>query len=377
MLRLNQEGRVPKSAKIIIIFTGLALSLVALSPFISLLLPLKFTNRTYYRLLYNKIAYHEARGAPNDRDKAIRLFDYVVRHEFLQGIPSKSKPADSLISAEAYCDYQARTLNSLMGIVDIPSRYAMLFDKDGISPHTLNEVFLDGKWCVFDPAFNVILNDKAGNALSLTDLSANPQLCFEDEKFALIKDYDPTFYDHLSAYFGRMFPMPRIPDYSTPTMYQEHVFDKVIDLYFVIFKSGFFEFFQDLYLMAKKSNISSIESRILFQARNYHLGYRYKVALAKYDQLQRDYPRSALLRDAMFFKAMLKYDMGYYGEAIESFKAVIDGDFDKWKEAAYFYLGLCYEALGNIDESLRYYRLAGNLRIPAHAMQSVNLKVLK
>lgn len=63
------------------------IALLLLSPIISLILPLKLTNHTYYILLYHVIVDKETEDCFSDEEKALRLFQYVVSHEFARGTP--------------------------------------------------------------------------------------------------------------------------------------------------------------------------------------------------------------------------------------------------------------------------------------------------
>lgn len=345
--------------------------IVLFSPVISLLLPEKLTNRTYYRLLYNLIAQEETVGCVTDEEKALKLFDYTVNHQFLQGIPEKAKPAESLFYGEAYCDYQARVLNALLGASGIKSRYAMLLDKDGVSPHTLNEVFLGGKWCVFDPAVNIIFRDEKGSMLSLEEL--NEALIRSDRKLAALKIFKPEDYETIVNWYFRVFPLLGLPKRSEPVISQAHIFDRMTDGYFRVFGRSFFNFFQSAYLKLKKGSLDKKDFQLFYRARNYHLSYRSDPALKNYNVLLKDYPESDFFQDALFFCGMLYFDKGNFAEAEKSFKRVLQ-DFPKWKEASSYYLGRTYEALGDNDRALAVYSGASMYKLSAEMLEKINSK---
>lgn len=338
--------------KVIFIALIVILSLFLLSPFISLILPQKLTNRTYYRLLYSVIVDKETSGNISDEEKILKLFNYVVRHEFAQGSPYECKPAESLIYGQAYCDFQARTLNSLLGITGIKSRYAMLLDKDGISPHTLNEVFIDGKWCVFDTTMNIIFTDGKGNKVTLEQMSADPGLIINNKKLIALKGYRVESYENLVKLYSRMFPMPLQPRRSTPNVYQVHIFDRITDLYFKAFKYNFFNFYQDLYLKLKTVNLVKEDTRLFFLARNYHLAYRNKLAQNYYNRLLEKYPNSILAEDTIFFYGMFSFENKNYNKAADFFNIILVKFPRKWENPAYYYLGFIYEAAEDKKSSL-------------------------
>lgn len=344
------------------------------SPLVSLVLPEKLTNRTYYRLLYKVIADKETTGCKNEEEKTLKIFHYVVDHTFLQGVPQKAKPAESLIYGEAYCDYQARVLNALLGAAGINGRYIVLFDKTGISPHTSAEVFLAGKWRVFDSSLNIIFQDKAGNRLSLEELSANPDLIFEQKKLIAWKDYAPEDYETKSSGLKSMFPLVSQPLRSIPVNSQAHILDRIADLYFRLFKYPFFDFYQNVYLTLKKP-FAPEDFRLFFKARNYHLAYRYSLALKHYDSLIAKYPESKYTEDAVFFRGILYFDHQEYSKAIEALNLFTDKDSkfsSKWKNAAYFYLGRIHEQEGRHEESLNVYQHADVLKLSAEVMEEIN-----
>lgn len=358
---------------ILYIFIIILLSLL-LSPFISLILPEKLTNRTYFRLLYHVIADKEIADVISKEEKARKIFEYVVDHTFLQGIPYECKPAQSLMYGEAYCDFQARVLNALLGAVGIKSRYIVLFDRTGISPHTTAEVFLDGKWRVFDPSLNIIFQDKQGNKLTLEDLSANPKTIYQQEKLVAWKDYDPGDYQAKVVWLVRMFPLPSPPERSTPVVFQAHLFDRIADTYYKVFKQPFFNSYQDLYLFFKK-RFAKDDFRTFFKARNYHLAYRQALALEYYNRLLEKHPESEYAQDVFFFRGMLYFERKDLANAKDVFNFIISEKYpysSKWKMAAYYYLGKIYGLEGKQEESLNVYQHADALKLSAKVMQDLS-----
>lgn len=362
---MNKHLKIPVCI-IIIIFL-----LLMLSPFISLVLPGKLTNRTYYRLIYHVIVDKETLGCHTDEAKALKLLQYVSNHEFAQNTPYECKPAESLIYGEAYCDFQARTLNALLGIAGVPCRYAMLLDKDGISPHTVNEVFLDKKWCVFATLMNIVFRDNSGNMVSLEELSGNPDLIFNNKKLIALKEHNKPEYDERVAWYSRMFPMPASPRRSTPIIYQSHIFDYIVDAYFKIFKYNFFNLYQDLYLKLNKNQAKEKDSSLFFMARNYHLCYRYALALKYYEALLKEYPQSKYIEDAVFFCGMLYFDIKNFHKAIEFFNLVLD-IYPKWKYFAYYYLGRTYNFMGNNQASLAAYNNIDISKLSVEILEELN-----
>jgi hypothetical protein len=362
----------PRYLKLPLVISLIIISGLLFSPVISLILSEKLTNRTYYRLLYHVIVDKETAACHDDGCKAAHLFQYVVERQFPQGTPYECKPAESLIYGEAYCDFQAKTLNALLGIAGIPSRYAMLLDKDGISPHTLNEVFLGKQWCVFDPSTNIIFEDSKGNKVSLEQMSNNPELIYNTRKIMALKEYDKNEYNNFVLWFSRMFPLTAEPRRSTPTLFQSHLFDYITDVYFKIFRYNFFNFYQDLYLKFKKSYCGEKDFRLFFMARNYHLAYRRDLALRYYNDLLREYPQSKYIEDTIFFCGIVYFEKKNISQAIELFKNILDKHSPRWRSASYYYLGRSYDLSGNKEESIKAYQNAGIFKLSTQVLEELN-----
>lgn len=277
---------------------------------------------------------------------------------------------------EAYCDFQARVLNALLGANGIKSRYIVLFDKSGISPHTTSEVFLGGKWCVLDVSLNIIFQDETGNKLTLEDLSANPDLIFQQRKLVAWKDYDLQDYHGIYAWQTRMFPLPMPAERSIPVVLQAHIFDRIADTYYKILKTPFFNSYQDLYLWLKK-RFAKDDFRLFFKARNYHLAYRYAPALKCYHKLLDKYPQSVYAQDVVFFCGILYFDLQDFSKSEEFFKLIIDKYSPKWQGAAYYYLGRIYSLTGNSEASFAAYRKADINKLSVETLEELNRRALQ
>lgn len=345
-----------KYLKFICFFLIIAAILILLSPAISLFLPYSLRYHAYQRLIFNTIIAHETKGYMADYEKSLSLFNYVVNNEFLQGTPRSCKPLDSLIYAEAYCDFQARTLNLLLGIAGIPSRYAMLLDKKGISPHTLNEVFLDNKWCVFDTALNIVFVDFRGGRYSLDDLTAQPELLDKIEKISALKQYSGMEYKDIIALYRRVLPLVNEPRRSTPILKQSHIFDRLMDLYFKIFGNKFVYIYQNLYIRsALKHYKGGSDSVLFYKARNYHLAYRTDLALQSYMTVLKEFPKSEYYEDALFFLGKLYYDNKNYQGAIKTLRLITDKKYVEWYRSASYFLWQSYDIIGDASNSHKVY----------------------
>lgn len=225
---------------IVIVF----LFVVLCSPFVGMFLSEKMRNHCYGELVYEVIANKETEGLFDKKDKAVKLFKFVQEKIKPIGEPYNGKPVDYLLSGRGWCDYQARTLNSLLGRLGILSRYAMLVDSQGISPHTINEIYLENKWTMFDSLNNLIfqINDKY---LDAQDLIKNENLVSDVIKKSEFSDNQKKSLEEL---FIETLPYEKNWRRSTPRLKQYHIVDFLIGFYTKIFRIKFVNFYQDLYL---------------------------------------------------------------------------------------------------------------------------------
>lgn len=276
--------------------------IVLLSPFVALFLPKDFRNHTYAELVYQVIADEETKDCHSIDEKVEKLFNYVRENIVFGGSPYKGKPLDYLITGRGYCDYQARTLNSLLGRLNIASRYAMLKDKDGISPHTFNEVLINDKWAIYDTTFNIIFRNQE-KYLQVIDLRNNPgliELVINDATLA--EDWKQMLRDVLK----RTLPFEASWSRSTPRIEQYHIVDYLIGLYKKIFGMPFANFYQDCYLKVSLKEVPNEDERVFLKARNYHLFYREDLAEKHYRGLIEFFPESKYKENCLAFLESLK-----------------------------------------------------------------------
>jgi tetratricopeptide (TPR) repeat protein len=276
-----------------------------------------------------------------------------------------------LIYGEAYCDFQARTLNALLAVAGIPSRYAMLMDNSGISVHTLNEVLLNKKWCTFDTLTNFAFQDESGSRFSLAELSDDAGLIKKDKKIVALHEFDKGYADDIIQYYARVFPMSFKPRRSHPSIRKAHILDHISDAYFKVLRNSFFNLYQDIYLKFKKKYAHRDDFKLFFMARNYHLARRDAKAIKYYNALLDKYPDSKFIEDAVFFSAVLYYEMGNFTKSRELLNAIHDNYSKKWKTAAHHYLGLIYESVGDIEASISAYRESGISRASADTIEKI------
>jgi tetratricopeptide (TPR) repeat protein len=79
-----------------------------------------------------------------------------------------------------------------------------------------------------------------------------------------------------------------------------------------------------------------------------------------YERLIDTYPQGVYCDDALFRLAQLKYAQGLYRTSLSSFSHVIeDYPESSLQSKCYYYIGLCYQAMGILDTASIYFQMTG------------------
>ncbi len=296
--------------KLLLSIALLILALFLLTPVISLILPNKLREHTYRELIMHVVALRESRGEAFSSDIARKLFFYTARNTLLSPgdiIPYDGKSLDYLINGLVYCDYQADILATLCAHRGIPARYCMLMDKDGVSPHTVAEIMIDGKWGVFDVAENCYYTTILGRFANIEDLSKNPYLIFDNRRWQEIKKQSEEEFNNKFAYYQRMFPVSMPPQRSSSKIKRITPFDRIGFMYYVLLGDIFLRPYQDYYLKIKTEDMDAAE-KLYYCARNYQLVYRSDKSIGLYNQLISSYPDTPYFNKSVIFLSFVYMD---------------------------------------------------------------------
>lgn len=326
------------------------------APFFSLILKASLRDHTYRAIIMHVIAQEETRGIKSDLEITKKLFYYTAKHTLLNPgdlLPYEDKELGYLINGLVYCDYAADILATLCAHKGIPARYAMLMDKDGVSPHTITEVFLDGKWRIFDPAEISYYRTKSGELATLEDLSEDPDLILENKRMQKI------YPAGLPDVYKKMFPLPLPPQRSASKIKRVTPFDRIGFFYYALWGERFLRPYQDLYLRIKTAKMEGAE-RLYYLARNYQLVHRTDEAIEKYNGLLKTYPEGKYASRAALFLAFIYMDQkNDYLKAIEVLESLIDRPESIYERYALYYIGKCYQVLGENSKAQQYFDLSG------------------
>jgi len=110
-----------------------------------------------------------------DEDKVIALSHFV--HTKLQ--PDESKiPANAVMSTVdrldagvGFCNHQVAVFMRLCEAQKIKTRMLYLLNKEGTSsPHTIGEAWVNSRWVIVDPIFDLNIRNASGELISLRDV---------------------------------------------------------------------------------------------------------------------------------------------------------------------------------------------------------------
>lgn len=132
----------------------------------------RIVNHVAGHAILNKVAHRVADAHRTNFEKAWALTCFV--HFTLASPDTLVPPTDAavahhLLRGVGWCDQKASTLMQLLAEVDILARVVMFHS------HTVCEVFVDGRWTIFDPQLcRWYRTDINSNALGISELQQNP-----------------------------------------------------------------------------------------------------------------------------------------------------------------------------------------------------------
>jgi len=119
-------------------------------------------------------------GTPGDRERLESLMEWTyenVRPQY--AAPNRVVPdnyLDIVRRGHGYCDQSAHVFATLAYHAGYDSRLLFLRAPDGVSPHTVAEVEVDGSWILVDPWMGEIFVDTNGQLAGVEDLGVSATL---------------------------------------------------------------------------------------------------------------------------------------------------------------------------------------------------------
>ncbi len=289
------------------------LTVTLLLPFRTLWLSEDERQRAYLEVMYRVIADRETQEVTPEEGIVLRLFDFVYENTYLvgDGKPENLDLLYYLVTGKAWCDQQVYVFEKLLSKKQIRARHVFLKDKDGISPHTVSEVWLGGRWAVFDLQNHLYFRKADGTFATLEELSEHPEMILQHPRMRELAARNRAAYDAMAKMFDRMFPLPMPPERLEHPLVQSPLPPWLarVDWYAHWFGRAFAATYQDLYLRTEIPPGEPDDAKLLFQGRNDQLFFRRDAALKEYRALLVGYPRSQYADDALLFRALLFRDL--------------------------------------------------------------------
>jgi len=322
----------------------------------------------YKEIGYQYLADKISKGAKSDEEKVLRIFSYI--HDNLNAVGGQVVDKDTwndLVRGIAWCDQQSWDFATLLSKENISARFVMLKDKEGVSPHTIAEVFLGGKWIALDPLYGLVFRKDNGNLVTLEEISRDPSILTKNPIVLLLPDDKRNGF---LATYARVIPLPMEPRRWAPLLEKKNsnIYQRIVNLAIKncvrIFGKYLVNPYQDLYLALNSNIYNSQEEALYFKARNYHLYYRIHSAENLYKKIIINYPQTKYAENSQFFLGLLNAEVKKdYKVAIEEFHRLLNKyPNTEWSIVARYFLGKTYEAVGDLENAkLNYSYFAYNL----------------
>jgi tetratricopeptide (TPR) repeat protein len=265
------------------------------------------------------------------------------------------------VRGEALCNPAVLVFIQLLQEKDISGRMTWLRRDDGVSPHTVSEVLLDGEWRVFDTLFGFVPRRPDGTLASVRDLVTAPALLAGSRA-------EPEWYRNAKVRLVRG-PERRKRGGPAWTFTRQALVRRVV----AVTPDWVVDRLQDAYLALPSAPIEDARFPgagpawdLFTRARHYHAFLRTDTAETTYRTWLARYPNATQTVDVLYNLGLLQLTQGRDAAgAIATFDALLARDPDSpWRHEARYLKARAHEALGECSTALALYRVvaagAGN-----------------
>jgi len=325
------------------IITGIvvAIFLYLIAPFAMLLGPERLRDYIHRELIYKVITAKLTQGGKQDRQNALRLMDFVESHVLPHpaGSPVIDKhPLNDLVRGMGACDQMANTLITLARKGGIKGRLIFLYGYDSVSHHSVCDLYIDGKFRIFDPFIGSVFVDKEGDMATFNNMQTRGRefsLMRNTEAMALLdrinvikssyiewnklSKEESEKIDVFKDIYLRLYEPANEPKFFRVNYQQDckrFALSRIMDSYYDIFGDIFLILFQELYF--KLDNTNPFE-----KARLKHISFRYKDAIDEYTANTDTIKNSFLNTESTFFKGQAFWDAADYERAIWEYERLL------------------------------------------------------
>jgi hypothetical protein len=240
-----------------------------------------------------------------------------------------------------YCDQSAHVFATLARFAGYDSRMWFLRREDGVSPHTVAQVHVSGKWVVVDPWLGVVWHNQAAELLTVEDVLVAPELLEQYPYYRL--------WGLVPEDFARGTPFFTFP-YQSAAEFLEKVGGKLTraplapppsSVGLVPLKTG------------GSAGMPTEELRsdaiLAFdRARREHLDGRYLQAIDTYRVSLALGLETDMTYAAQFFVGLAYFEANEPQLAVNALKDAVVSRDSEWRPSALLYLGRAYAALGDL-----------------------------
>jgi tetratricopeptide (TPR) repeat protein len=309
-----------------------------------------------YAAIFIPVVAHRAAGNAAGPDEiTARLEQFVYANvRSLSDMPEKSHDAQLvLLRGFGYCDQNVFAFIHLLQEKEVSGAMTFLYDAKGVSPHTVAEVMLDGKWRVFDTLFGFTPRRADGALATVREVAGNPALLAGSR--ASSEWYRDARVQILRGPERWKRGMPRL------TYLRQAGIRRLV----AVTPAWAIDALQDAYLRLPPPPPSdhrfirdTPEYRLFYRARNYHVFRRGEAAAGAYAALLRDYPGSDLADDALYELGRLRLlELGDAPGALSALETLLAAHpRTPWADDATYFAARARETLGDCAGAARLYR---------------------
>ena len=269
-------------------------------------------HRVYDQFLLPLVAHRVAGDARAPAEVARRLEDYVylnLRLPFSAPV-FETRNRDVLLRGFAYCDQAVHVYIHLLEQREMSGRMTFLYRADGVSPHTVAEVHLEGDWRVRDVLFGFAPTRPDGTGASVRDLVERPELLAESR-------VPVEWYQHAKVRLVRGPVRRREGDPAWPFVRQAFV-RRVATLT----PRWAADRLQDLYLLLPAPPMEDprfasdpAAAALFYRARHHHVLLRGHAASVGYREFLRRYPGHPATDHVVYYLGLLQFSQLQDAEA--------------------------------------------------------------
>jgi hypothetical protein len=290
-----------------------------------------------------KLALSIVEGQTTELGKAEALIDWVQLHVRSQTSAPTTVITDDYVNiikrGWGYCDQMAHVFATMATYVGLEAQQLQLYSNNGVSPHTLAMVKIDGKWRIASTWRGVIPKNSKGEPYTKTGFIHR----LEQGDVYELAPIGPTEFENSKSL--RTFPY--ISKWQVGMKVVNRVVGKVKSL---SSSSSSSSSSSDL---AARVQIPVSDLEIYDRARNAHLDMNYELAQNLYSRVLMTSTSMILKDEAQFASGMASYDAKDYSKALRTFsKIVVDDKESAWHISSRRMAAESLIKMGKVKEAL-------------------------